>query len=180
MIKFSEFSFLDVSTDLTKFQQNPWGWGGKGWAILHRMILVWKLLACWTGTYASWLSKFKTRLNTLQCQISVPQLLLIFQIFVGPPFFLLRSPPSPLPLPPLPLSYLDPPSPHSLIFFKKNIYLQANLTAVFFFSEYCSSEIVIVSSVFFMTYEFERFYKILLIIECYRHSSNPVSILVEG
>ena len=36
-IKFLGFSFLDGYTDLTKYQQNPCGSGGKGWLISHGM-----------------------------------------------------------------------------------------------------------------------------------------------
>lgn len=56
----------------------------------------------------------------------------------------------------LSLIYYSPvpnPVPCLLIF---NIFVQANLTAVFF-QKYCSTEISIVLSTFFTTCEFERF-----------------------
>ena len=39
-IKFSGFSFLDGHTDLTKYQQNPCGSGGKSWLIPHEMTHI--------------------------------------------------------------------------------------------------------------------------------------------
>ena len=81
--------------------------------------------------------------GALQCQISASLRLLIFETFVGSPFPLI--PPHPLLLG----------LPRLLNFLKK--YSSPSKFNCSFFPEYCSTEIVIASSIFFVTYEFERF-----------------------
>ena len=83
----------------------------------------------------SWHNRFKQRKVFKNEILSSSSCLLVFKIFVGPAF-LVRT--------------------HCLLNFFKEIYLQPILTAVFFL-EYCSTEIVIVSSIFFVTYELETF-----------------------
>ena len=86
-----------------------------------------------------------------------PSGLLILEIFVRPPSF----------------------GPRLLSFFKK---IPPSKFNSIFFLEYCSTEIVMVSSIFFVAYEFETFetqIRMPLIIEYYHYYSNRVSLLVE-